>query len=251
MGITLEEALQRIEVAFESKVAAEMARVTKISGDTVLLAFGGAGPLNACGVAEQAGIRRVAIPHMAAVFSAYGIGTCDISQRYCEPLAQLTQQALEDSCNLLKTRASRDMFAEGCGAGEFEVEAALVVTDASGHESRHVLGAVPTLPAGIGAADSVELEMAAIKRLRAASGSHASFAEHAPAVADGVRHVLTRTMGRIDVPVYRMATLKSGDHASGPAILEEDYFTCRVLDGWSFVISDAGDIILNRKVSST
>jgi N-methylhydantoinase A/oxoprolinase/acetone carboxylase beta subunit len=105
--------------------------------------------------------------------------------------------------------------------------------------------------AGIGAADSVELEMAAIKRLRAASGSHASFAERAPAVADGVRHVLTRTMGRIDVPVYRMATLKSGDHASGPAILEEDYFTCRVLDGWSFVISDAGDIILNRKVSST
>jgi len=251
MGITLEEALQRIEVAFESKVAAEMARVTKISGNTVLLAFGGAGPLNACGVAEVAGINRVAIPQMAAVFSAYGIGTCDISQRYCEPLTQLTQQALEDSCNLLKTRASRDMFAEGCGAGDFEVDAALVVTDASGHESRHVLGAVPILPAGIGAADSVELEMAAIKRLRAASGSHANFAERAPAVADGVRHVLTRTMGRIDVPVYRMATLKSGDHASGPAILEEDYFTCRVLDGWSFVISDAGDIILNRKVSST
>ena len=38
-----------------------------------------------------------------------------------------------------------------------------------------------------------------------------------------------------------------GDHAAGPAILEEDYFTCRVLDGWSFVISDAGDILLNRK----
>jgi N-methylhydantoinase A/oxoprolinase/acetone carboxylase beta subunit len=47
-----------------------------------------------------------------------------------------------------------------------------------------------------------------------------------------------------------MSMLKPGDHARGPAIIEEDYFTCRVLDGWGFVISDAGDIMLNRKASS-
>ena len=81
LGIGMEAALLQIEQAFEAKVAAELSRVTRVSQDTVLLAFGGAGPLNACGVAEQAGIRRVAIPHMAAVFSAYGIGSCDISQR--------------------------------------------------------------------------------------------------------------------------------------------------------------------------
>jgi N-methylhydantoinase A len=59
--------------------------------------------------------------------------------------------------------------------------------------------------------------------------------------------VLTRGAGRIDVPVYQLAQLDPGDHAEGPAILEEDYFTCRILDGWSFVISEAGDIFLNRK----
>ena len=54
---------------------------------------------------------------------------------------------------------------------------------------------------------------------------------------------------RAIVIVYgqQMGMLKAGDQAAGPAILEEDYFTCRVLDGWSFVISDAGDIMLNRK----
>ena len=251
LGIGMEAALLQIEQAFEAKVAAELSRVTRVSQDTVLLAFGGAGPLNACGVAEQAGIRRVAIPHMAAVFSAYGIGSCDISQRYCEPLAQPTQQALEAACALLKTRAERDMYAEGCNPGEFEIESALVATDAKAHESTHALGSVPILPDHISSGSTLELEVTAVKRLRANGGSHAKFAEGAAAVSDGTRHVLTRNQGRIDVPVYRMAAMKPGDHASGPAIIEEDYFTCRVLDGWSFVISDAGDIILNRKVSST
>jgi len=251
LGIGLEDALLKIEQAFEAKVAAEMARVTQISGNTVLLAFGGAGPLNACGVAEQAGISRVAIPHMAAVFSAYGIGSCDISQRYCEPLAQPTQQALEAACALLKTRAERDMYAEGCNPGEFEIAASLVVTDANARESIHALGSMPILPDTISPGSMLELEMAAVKRLRADGGSHAKFSAGAAAAPEGTRRVLTRNQGRIDVPVYRMAALKPGDHASGPAIIEEDYFTCRVLDGWSFVISDAGDIILNRKVSST
>ncbi len=251
LGIGMEAALLQIEQAFEAKVAAELSRVTRVSQDTVLLAFGGAGPLNACGVAEQAGIRRVAIPHMAAVFSAYGIGSCDISQRYCEPLAQPTQQALEAACALLKTRAERDMYAEGCNPGEFEIESALVATDAKAHESTHALGSVPILPDHISSGSTLELEVTAVKRLRANGGGHAKFAEGAAAVSDGTRHVLTRNQGRIDVPVYRMAAMKPGDHASGPAIIEEDYFTCRVLDGWSFVISDAGDIILNRKVSST
>ena len=250
LGITLEEALQKMELAFEAKVAGELRRVTKVSAKSVLLAFGGAGPLNACGVAEVAGISQVAIPHMAAVFSAYGIGTCDISQRYCEPLTEVTQAALEDTYALLKVRASRDMYAEGCDSGDFEIDAQLVATNASGKESPHALSAVPILPSGIGKTDAVELEMTAVKRLRAQSDSHAKFAELAPALSDGVRNVLTRKDGRIDVPVYRMSMLKPGDHARGPAIIEEDYFTCRVLDGWGFVISDAGDIMLNRKASS-
>lgn len=250
LGITLEEALQKMERAFEAKVADELCRFTKVSANSVLLAFGGAGPLNACGVAEVAGINQVAIPHMAAVFSAYGIGTCDISQRYCEPLAAVTQEALEDAYALLKVRAVRDMYAEGCNGDDFEIDAQLVATDARGKESPHALTAVPILPTGIGKTDSVELEMTAVKRLRAQSDTHAKFAELTPAVSEGIRNVLTRKDGRIDVPVYRMSALKAGDHASGPAIIEEDYFTCRVLDGWGFVISDAGDIMLNRKASS-
>ncbi|HSV70022.1 MAG TPA: hydantoinase/oxoprolinase family protein [Methylibium sp.] len=247
LGLKLDDALQQMELAFEDKVAAELHRVTKVSKDSVLLAFGGAGPLNACGVAEMAGITRVAIPKMAAVFSAYGIGTCDISQRYAVSLEAHDQQGLEDALAVLRARASRDMFAEGVGKGDYEIEARLVVTDSHGKEQPFPLSDTPTFPAALAKGSTVELELAAIKRLREERGSAAKFVERAAAQPVGTRNVLTRNHGRIDVPVYQLAQLQVGDHAAGPAILEEDYFTCRVLDGWSFVISDAGDVLLNRR----
>ena len=247
LGLKLEEALQQMELAFEEKVAAELHRATKISKDSVLLAFGGAGPLNACGVAEVAGITQVAVPQMAAVFSAYGIGTCDISQRYTESLTRHDQSGLDAAFAALQAKAGRDMYAEGFDKGQYEIEARLVATDAKGTETTHPLTGTPTFPAGIAGAATVELELAAIKRLRADTGATAKVSLGAAATASGVRNILARGRGRIDVPVYRLAALKPGDHAVGPAIVEEDYFTCRVLEGWTFVISDAGDILLNRK----
>jgi N-methylhydantoinase A len=247
LGLKLEEALQQMEVAFEAKVAAELHRATRISKDSVLLAFGGAGPLNACGVAELAGIDKVAVPHMAAVFSAYGIGTCDISQRYTESLAQHDQRGLDKALATLQAKAGRDMYAEGFEKGQFEIEARLVATDAKGAETLYPLTATPVFPAAINSAITVELELAAIKRLRADTGATARVSVGAVATRAGVRNILAWGRGRIDVPVYQLGALKPGDHAPGPAIVEEDYFTCRVLEGWTFVISDAGDILLNRK----
>ncbi len=247
LGLKLEDALQQMELAFEDKIAAELHRFTKVSKDSVLLAFGGAGPLNACGVAEMAGINRVAVPHMAAVFSAYGIGSCDVSQRYTESLETHNQNGLEDALALLRARAGRDMYAEGFEKGDYDIVAKLVSTDAHGKETTHALADTPVFPAAIGKAELIELELAAIKRLRADLSSSAKVSEGAPATSSGMRNILTRGRGRIDVPVYRLAELKPGDHGVGPAIVEEDYFTCRVLEGWSFVISNAGDIMLNRK----
>jgi len=248
LGLGLDAALLQMEHAYEEKIAEEVHRFTTVSPDSVLLAFGGAGPLNACGVAEKAGMDRVAIPQMAAVFSAYGIGACDVSQRYTVALEQHSQTGLEDALATLNAKASRDMFAEGFKKGDYEVEARLVATDALGVEHTQVLEAAHLrFPAAMLNASAVELELAAIKRLRTSSQVTAQFTPGAPAQASGTRNVLTRGHGRIDVPVYPLGQLKAGDHASGPAILEEDYFTCRVLDGWSFVISEHNDILLTKK----
>ena len=77
-------ALDRAGVTAEGVVAvvdAAMARAVRVvtveqgtdPRDLALLAFGGAGPLHACAVADELGMERVIVPPRAGVFSALGI----------------------------------------------------------------------------------------------------------------------------------------------------------------------------------
>lgn len=245
LGVDLDTAVLAMADAYESKIAEELHRFTRIAPDTVMLAFGGAGPLNACGVADKAGLSRVAVPAMAAVFSAYGIGSCDVSQRYAVTLAQRDSGAMNAALAALRQKAARDMFAEGFEEGSYAESARLVATTGAGEISRPVADG-DTFPADMADADTVELELDAVKSLRTGEARTAAFPRKAAALAVGERRVLVPGAGRVELPVYRLAAMAPGDWAAGPAILEEDYFTCRVPAGWSFVVSEAGDVILDK-----
>lgn len=61
-----------------------------------LVAFGGAGPLHACDIAERLGIRRIIVPREAGLLSAYGIHHAAV-ERFAEsqvmlPLAQVKSE---------------------------------------------------------------------------------------------------------------------------------------------------------------
>ena len=162
LGLGLEDALVQMQYAYEEKVAIELHRATVISKETILLAFGGAGPLNACGVAEKAGIETVAVPKMAAVFSAYGIGECDISQHYVATIHGLDDAKLKDAIATLRGKASRDMYAEGFDDGGFEVRVRLVAT-VGGKEISQVL-TDEVVPEAFKKADHVEVERRDVER---------------------------------------------------------------------------------------
>ncbi|AXS79093.1 hydantoinase/oxoprolinase family protein [Dechloromonas sp. HYN0024] len=246
LGLGLDDALLHMQHAYEEKVAIELHRFTKVSPDTKLLAFGGAGPLNACGIAEKAGISSVAVPKMAAVFSAYGIGECDISHHYAVTLHDCDNKALREALAALKTKASRDMFAEGFAEGSYDIRARLVVL-VDGKEVGYDLADSAVVPDALKGTSLMELELSAVKALRTENQKQATFVAGKKANPDGTRTLLTKGKGRVDVPVFKLSSMATGDTGVGPAIIEEDFFTCRVLDGWSFVISDAGDILLNKK----
>lgn len=246
LGLDLDAAVLAMSDAFEEKIATELHRFTTISPDTVMMAFGGAGPLNACGAADKAGIKRVAIPAMAAVFSAYGIGSCDVSQRYVVGLNEHSSEALAAALDELKQKAARDMFAEGFEAGSYTIAARLVAETPEG-EVVHELGESADFPPALVAAEAVELELNAIKSLRQGDGGHVSVSRKTEATPADSRKVLVAGQGRIDLPVYRLNAMAPGDYAQGPAILEEDYFTARVPAGWTLAVSDAGDVILDRE----
>jgi N-methylhydantoinase A/oxoprolinase/acetone carboxylase beta subunit len=97
-----------------------------------LVAFGGAGPLHACEVADELGIRTVVVPAAGGVLSAVGIATCerrrDAVQGVVRPLAELRAKELRALVPSLprerggRIEASADLRYRGQG---FELNVAL------------------------------------------------------------------------------------------------------------------------------
>jgi N-methylhydantoinase A len=38
-----------------------------------------------------------------------------------------------------------------------------------------------------------------------------------------------------------------GDYGVGPAVIEEEFFTCQLRKGWSFIVTDLGDVRLAKE----
>ena len=85
--------------------------------DFALLAFGGAGGLHACDLADALDIRTVLIPEHSGVLSALGMLLADVVKDYStailKPTASLTPEALQAALEPLQTRATDDLLAEG------------------------------------------------------------------------------------------------------------------------------------------
>lgn len=201
--------------------------------------------MNACGIAEECGISTVFVPKMAAVFSAFGMGSCDIGQSYSTVLTGNRQQTLETAYAATMERGERDMFAEGYGKGEYEVEARLVAEKA-GVESVHELGHTIAIPQDMAKADNVTLEVAVRKKLKTEDNKHAKVSKGAEAKSAKNRSLFAGSAGSNDVPVYEVNNMQPGAHGTGPAILEEEFFTCLVREGWEFVVTELGDIRLTK-----
>lgn len=77
LGADLQRTAAAIIATADAAMARALRRVSVERGidprDCVLIAFGGGGPLHACGLADQLGITRVLIPPFAGVLSALGL----------------------------------------------------------------------------------------------------------------------------------------------------------------------------------
>jgi len=77
VGSTMEKTAEAIIAAADAAMARALRRVSVERGidprSCVLVAFGGAGPLHACGLADRLGMTRVLVPPHAGVLSALGL----------------------------------------------------------------------------------------------------------------------------------------------------------------------------------
>lgn len=247
LSLTTEQAILAMRDAFTTKVAKELDHETDLAQDTVMMAFGGAGPLYACEIADKAGLKKVAMPAMAAVFSAYGIGACDIAHQYTVLVKERTTQALETELNMLKQKAARDMYAEGFSEGQYELKASLILVN-QGQETYYPFQDIEKLPAELAHAEVAEIELSAVKILRTLDDKTVAVERKTRAQKTADRCFLLDQNGYQDLPVYRLNDMQKGDYASGPAILEEDFFTAVIPATWVMVVSDLGDVILEKEI---
>ncbi len=252
LGVGLDEALARMEEAYLQRLA-DALRTEEVTPDTVIAAFGGAGPMSVCGAARQAGVRHVIIPRTAAVFSAFGIGFSDISQTYEYPLTAASPEALAEATRELRLRAARDMYAEGVAAGDcveslrlrIEQDAAAgqtaddIVIDVSAADD-----AAAAINAHLGHGDVASLELSLLAPLPHVTIGSGLDVAAAPASPSGARIVRGRTGHAGELPVYTLVDLPSGAQGAGPAVVEGPFFTMRLPEGWQFQITAAGDLLL-------
>ena len=243
LGISVEEALVRMEFAYFQRIAESFTPAIDDPRETTIAAFGGAGPMSACGAAQLTGVHSVLIPKMAAVFSAFGIGFSDIAQSYEFALSELTAEAAREAHDSMLERAERDMFQEGYELAACAVTWKLVVEDATGRivsESDYSVGDTPNTEAGQKASLTLEVRHA-LQHVTIDTGDAVTAR---PAVASGSRQVRSAADTVDEVSVYTLVDQQPGAFAEGPAIVEGPFYTARVLPGWTFEVSSAGDLLL-------
>lgn len=244
LGIDAQAAARATIEAFEKASGDNFARAIRDGGrepgDTCLVVFGGGGPMIATGIAEAAGIKRIIIPRLAAVFSAFGIGFSHLAHEYQVPLDGADPQKIVTE---LRARAERDMYGEGVppedckyesrlwgSRGDIVVEAPL--TDLAGFaaEVDHVrvtLKAVFELPTSTLVKDDVD-------------GFHA-------APVSGSATLLGSAEAGAEVPTYDDTALAPGHIIEGPGLIRGDYLTCLIGVGWSLRVTSNLDLVIEAQ----
>jgi len=188
-----------------------------------LAAFGGAGPLHACALAEELGVERVLVPRASGVLSALGLAVADLRRDY----VGRTFEELEAQVDLAGATLTRylDMRYPG-QAHELTIEEGADFHAA--HEQRYGfrLDGEPEIV--------VRRLVATVRRpkpeLRAPAAEPARSARRA--YVDGEW---------VELPV-----LGPGGAVTGPAIVELPEATCLVRPGWAGDTDVHGTLVLER-----
>jgi N-methylhydantoinase A len=230
-----------------------------------LVAFGGAGGLHACELAEPLGIPRVIVPALPGTLSAFGILGSDVVKDYSQTvlwriLNKLPLEQLDREFNQLRRKAESDFQAEGW-SGKIRYRLSLDVRfRGQGHELNvpYTRGLVAAFHHehrrryGHSYADR-ELELVTL-RLRASVQSLQSRIGDAQVGADlRANPVDTSPSERVSIilpgkrtraTLYDRGALATNRALSGPAIVAEYSATTLVPRGKRFRVDRAGNLLI-------
>jgi len=255
---TLETALGVVQVANMEMVGA--LRVISVERgldprEFALVAFGGAGPLHACSLAEELGIKTVLVPKGSGVLSALGLAVSDLRRDYVTPLLssldELDREEIEASFEALQDRASKDLDSPEFhrradlryGGQSFEL---MVDTDEvedledlaarfhDAHERRYGYRM-----------DGEDVEIVNLRLTATVPVEKPELKEPGPqGDIESGRREANFDGEWVEVPVLDRARMGRGSEVEGPAVVEFAEATCLVRPGWSGTVNDVGTLVL-------
>jgi N-methylhydantoinase A len=254
----LETALGVVRVA-----NAEMSRALRIISvergldprEFALVAFGGAGGLHACALAEELGMKTVLVPRASGVLSALGLAISDIRRDYGHTLLgaldELDRDAVEEAFGALEERARGDLddpelrrradLRYRRQAFELTVEAddldELAGRFHAAHEQRYGYRM-----------EEEPVELVNLRLVATVAVPKPELGEDEPGDGDaGGESREANVDGEwLDTAVLQRAAVGRGSELEGPAIVEFAEATCLVRPGWAGRIDDVGTLVLER-----
>ena len=239
-----------------------------------LVATGGAGPVHACGVAGGLGIRRIIVPPLAGVGSAFGFLTApiafDFTRSYVARLSELDLVELNAILRDLASEGRRIVAAAGVPVPDISVRLNIDMRYVGqGYEvrvpfpmetltERHVCRMQSAFEAEYRAfygqlAAGVPIEAVNWRvlisgpppNIESAPQAEPRPANSAPFACRLVRFAPDQAPQ--ETPVYRREQLEPAWSAAGPLIIEEAASTTVVLPGWSARVAGGGCLQLTRE----
>jgi N-methylhydantoinase A len=275
LHLGLEEAAAGIIEIIDNSMARAIRTVSVGRGHDprqfALVAFGGAGPLHACRLAELLDLPTIIIPPRPGVLSTWGLLDTDIRATFVRTVRtdERTPSALEAVWTELEARARAWLEGEQVPhpRHRFERSADLRYEHQS-FELTCPLEPGPVTPAGLEHLRAAfhaehrrlytyELPGAPIELVNLRVTARGMLPRRAPlepraqgtALTDahlGTRRVYFRETGFVDTPRYERSLLAPGTSFDGPAVVEQDDATPLVAPGFRARIDRAHNILLRR-----
>lgn len=235
-----------------------------------LLAFGGAGPVHACYVAQQLDSSRVIYPPMASVLSAFGTlvtperldlargGLCRLDQIQWDSVGSLIDSMLDEGQQaLLEAGIDRQSIHYEFSADMRYFGQQTEVTVMFEQDPRNMRDpeqlrarfddAYETLYGVRLDEMGVEVVSWRVTANAGETGREAKFSLAEKAAEPKHTRSVYFEHEYIDVPVYDRSALALNQQVDGPVIVEERETTVFILPGWSLQADVNGSLIANRK----
>jgi N-methylhydantoinase A/oxoprolinase/acetone carboxylase beta subunit len=233
--------------------------------DFALLAFGGAGGLHACALADSLDMTTVMIPEHSGVLSALGMLLADVTKDYSTSILQatasITEEALKQRLTPLESRALNALEAQGFLANDILLEPSLDMRykgqayelsipftpdyAQAFHRAHHKLYGYAN-PAR--ATEIIQLRLRAIGRTDkpALSPGDAANTATRPPSPSSTRETIFNSRPH-QTPIFHREQLAPGHEADGPAILITGQSTNVIPPKWHWKIDPVGTLLATRK----